>query len=320
VFLSAQSIALDLHARCVINLPASMGEKATRRSLLAMAVGGTFVHAQSPRWQFGFSLYGMKTVPVHQAIAHVAKVGYNSTELCLRAGWKTEPKFLTKTIRADIRKQLGDLGLALPSVMEIIGLGRPDGLKTNSERVRVAAEICHETSPGPPALIETTVGGGGPASWEDRKSAMAEELVGLAKVAEEMKTVLAIKAHSKTAMNLPERALWLANQADSKWVSLVYDYSHYLANGLDMRKTMEQIASRAAFVHIKDTAGRAPNHKFLLPGDGDIDYKAYARTLRDAGYRGPVIVEVSIDVFDQPGYDPLGAAQKVWDKVSPAFA
>ena len=200
-----------------------MPEKTTRRSVLAMAMGSGLIHAQSRRLQFGFSLYGMRTVPVREALAHLAKLGYKSTEICLRAGWNTEPKLLTKALRADIKRQLGDLGLALPSVMENIGLGRPDGLKMNAERVRVAAEICHETSPGPPALIETTVGGGAPAAWEERKNAMAEELVALAKTAEEMKTVLAIKAHSKNAMNLPERALWLADQAKSKWVSLVYD-------------------------------------------------------------------------------------------------
>jgi sugar phosphate isomerase/epimerase len=58
-----------------------------------------------------------------------------------------------------------------------------------------------------------------------------------------------------------------------------------------------------------------------LPGDGDIDYKgSYVPTLKALGYRGPVVVEVSVDVFDQPGYDPVKAAEHVWAKVSPAFA
>jgi hypothetical protein len=32
-----------------------------------------------------------------------------------------------------------------------------------------------------------------------------------------------------------------------------------------------------------------------------------------------VLVEVSVDVFDLPGYDPVAAAQRVWNRVSPAF-
>ena len=291
----------------------------TRRKAIALAGAGVLARAQSRPFQFGFSLYGMRSLPYREGLEHVARIGYKSTELCLRPGWNTEPKLLTKADRAEIRKRISDLGLTLPSVMENMGLARAGGnVQANLERLRAAAEVCYETSPGPPALIETTVGGR-VGTWDDIKSAMADELGAWAKTAEQLKVTLAIKAHSKTAMNLPERIVWLADQVKSPWIRMVYDYSHFVANSLDMRKTMEQVASRAAFVHIKDTQGRAPSHKFLLPGDGDIDYKTYVKTLAEVGYRGPVIVEVSVDVFDLPGYDPVAAARRVWDRVSPAF-
>jgi sugar phosphate isomerase/epimerase len=297
-----------------------MSDSITRRSALAMAAGSILAGAESPRLLFGFSLYGMKTVPVLEAIGQCARIGYKAVELCLRAGWATEPKLLTKADRTDIRKRIADLGLALPSVMENIPLGRPGGVRpANLDRLRAAAEICYEASPGPPALIETTVGGR-PANWEQAKNAMADELGAWAKTLEQLKTTLAIKAHSKNAMNLPERALWMVDQVKSPWVKLVYDYSHYQVNGLDMRKTMEQVASRAVFAHIKDSTGTGENFRFLLPGDGHVDYKAYVKALLGVGYRGPVLVEVSVDVFDQPNYDPLAAARHVWEKVSPAFA
>jgi sugar phosphate isomerase/epimerase len=262
----------------------------------------------------------MKTLPWREGLAHVARIGYKCTELCLRAGWDTEPKLLTKADRAEIRKRTGDLGLELSSVMENLGLGRPGGNRdANLERLRAAAEVCYECSPGRPALIETTVGGR-PDAWEDIKGAMADELAAWVTKAREMKVTLAIKAHSKTAMNRPERLLWLASQISNSDLKFVYDYSHFAAFGLDMRNTMEQIVPRAVFVHIKDTLGSAPNHHFVLPGDGPVDFKPYVRNLVDLGYRGPVIVEVSVDVFDQPGYDPVKAAEHVWQKVSPAFA
>jgi len=50
-----------------------------------------------------------------------------------------------------------------------------------------------------------------------------------------------------------------------------------------------------------------------------VDFKAYAKNLIELGYRGPVVVEVSVDVFDQPGYYPVKAAEHVWERVSPAF-
>ena len=288
----------------------------TRRSLLGWGAAFPLLHAQS-RLQLGFSLYGMRSIPYSEALGHVARIGYKSTELCLRAGWNTEPKLLSPSDRVAIRKRIADLGLVLPSVMENLGLGRPDGTAANLERLRNAAEICHETSPGPPALIETTVGGR-PGTWDQVKSAMAGELAAWANTAAELKTTVAVKAHSKTAMNLPERLLWLVDQVKSPWIRTVYDYSHFAANGLEMRQTMEQVARDAVFVHIKDTDGRAPDHKFLLPGER-FDYNSYVKLLTATGYRGPVLVEVSVDVFDLPGYDPVVAAQRVWDRVSPAF-
>jgi sugar phosphate isomerase/epimerase len=297
-----------------------MSNLMTRRSALALAAGTTLLRAQKPvHLQFGFSLYGMKTVPYRQALDHVAKTGYKLTELCLRPGWNTEPKLLTKADRAEIRKRIGDLGLTLSSAMEDMQLGRPDGLKVNLERLKAAAEVCHECSPGAPALLETTVGGR-VGTWDDIKAAMADEIGNYGKTLEQLNLMLAIKAHSKNAMNLPDRLLWLADQAKSPQVKVVYDFSHFHANGLDMKATMEQVAPRAIFVHIKDCEGRAPNHKFLLPGDGDVDYKTYVKTLTGAGYRGPVLVEVSVDVYNLPGYDPMAAVTHVWEKVSPAFA
>jgi len=33
------------------------------------------------------------------------------------------------------------------------------------------------------------------------------------------------------------------------------------------------------------TRGTAPNHRFVLPGDGPVDFKVYARNLIELGYR-----------------------------------
>jgi len=261
----------------------------------------------------------MQKIPVRDGLGHVARSGYKATELCLRSGWNTEPKLLTKTDRSDIRKRIQDLGLTLPSVMENLLLGRPGGVQANLDHLRAAAEICHECSPGPPALIETTIGGR-PAVWDETKNAMADELAAFAKALEGLHTTLAIKAHSKLAMSVPDRLLWMMGQVNSPWIKMVYDYSHFAAFGLDMEKTMREVASRAVFVHIKDTIGLAPNHRFVLPGDGPVDFKVYTKALAASGYRGPVVVEVSVDVYNQPGYDGVAAAQHVWEKVSGAFA
>src|SRR5262245_44664669 len=125
----------------------------TRRSFVAAAAGSTLVRAQSRRLTFGFSLYGMKTLPWREGLGQVSRIGQQATEVCLGPGWDTEPKLLTKADRAEIRKRTGDLGLALSSVMENLALSRPNNADANGERLRAAAEVCYECSPGAPALI-----------------------------------------------------------------------------------------------------------------------------------------------------------------------
>jgi len=291
----------------------------TRRSLLAMVAAAAAAPAQSRPFTFGFSLYGMKALPWREGLGHVARIGYDSSELIVSRGWDTESRLVSRETMGEIRQRAADLGLRLPSVMEFLPIGQPGERDSNLERIRRAAEICYEASPNPPALIETNTGGKF-GTWDDVKDAMADELAVWTRLADELEVTIALKAHSMLAMNLPERAIWLIDQVKHPRIQLVYDYSHFMPYGLGMRETMEQMIPRTAFIHIKDTIGKSPDHRFVLPGDGGVDYREFRKNLTDLGYTGDVSVEVSAHVFNQPGYDPVAAAEHVWEKVSPAFA
>jgi sugar phosphate isomerase/epimerase len=283
--------------------------------------------AQSRKPLLGFSYYGMRTIPVREAISHIAKIGYKALELTLMPTWQTEPKLLSKTDRAEIRKQIGDLGLALSSVQESLQLAEPNTLgnpnytkKEKLERLRAAAAVAHELSPGAPALIETAVGGR-TAAWEETKREMADELGEWAKTLEPLKTVLAIKGFVGSVVDRPERVLWMLDQVKSPWIRGGYDYSHFKLLGLGLRESMLPLASHLVFMHVKDSVGTPEKYRFLLPGDsGEINYKEYAQIVGEIGYRGPVMVEVSVHVSGQPGYDGVAAAKHSFDNLAPFFA
>jgi sugar phosphate isomerase/epimerase len=57
----------------------------------------------------------------------------------------------------------------------------------------------------------------------------------------------------------------------------------------------------------------------LLPGAGRTDYVALFRLFRSTGYRGPIVVEVSTQIFSKPGYDPVVAAGKSFAALSRAM-
>ena len=52
--------------------------------------------SQSSKPLLGFKQYGMKRIPVRDAISQIAKIGYKSLSLTLMPSWDTEPKLLSK--------------------------------------------------------------------------------------------------------------------------------------------------------------------------------------------------------------------------------
>ena len=289
-------------------------------AVLGAMIPPALVEGRRGQYQLGYGLYGMRTLPHMEALGHVARIGYRHVELTLRPGWDTEPRLLTRISRAAIRRRINDLGLTLVDVMEGMQPASPNAtVAANLERLRAAAEVAHECSPGPPALIQSPLGGR-PGTFMERRKAMAEELATWAAKLDELDVTFCIKPHSKQAMSRPEDLLWMVEQVNHPRLKGVYDYGHFMAFGLDLKTTIRQVAPHARFVHIKDAVGSAPDHRFVLPGDGGVDYREYLQTMAAAGYRGPIVVEVSVDVFDQARYDPIVTAQSVWDRLSSVFA
>jgi sugar phosphate isomerase/epimerase len=87
-----------------------------------------------------------------------------------------------------------------------------------------------------------------------------------------------------------------------------------------MEEVVAQLAPHSAHTHVKDERGRAPDHEFLIPGEGEMDYPGYLRAMERAGYAGHIVVEISLMVQRRPGYDPLAAATRSYNVLRRAFA
>jgi sugar phosphate isomerase/epimerase len=279
--------------------------------------------ADAPRKTgLGFSLYGMKTIPIPAALKALMEIGYDCTELPVMPDWPADSAKLTAAARREIKDQLAQRGLNLTALMENLPLLGDDAQhRANIDRLKRAAAIARDLAPGdgnPAPLIETILGGKA-GEFETVKNRLVERLREWAKVAAEAEIVVAVKAHIGNATQQPMQLLWLLENVSSRWLKAAYDYSHFQLQDLPMKETIDTLIPASAFVHVKDTEHAQGKRGFLLPGEGTIDYVQMFKLLAASTYPGDVVVEVSSQVSNKPGYDALAAASKCYNHLADAF-
>jgi sugar phosphate isomerase/epimerase len=268
----------------------------TRRVLLSLL-------AAREQWPFGFSFKGFPNWPLPKAFALTARLGYTGVELF-------EP---AKLDAREVRQLSKNHKLPVLSIMEDLRLtgDESENLSRLERSLKLAAEI------GKP-IVETVVGAK-PADWPALRPQFLDRLKAWSRLAEKYKVIVAIKAHIGSALHLPEHAVGLCQEINSAYLHINYDYSHFQLQGLRLEDTLNTARPHIAMIHIKDWTGTPEKYRFALPGEGSIDYTHYASLLRGLKYTGPIVVEVSTHVLQQPGYNPESAARFVAENVLPKF-
>lgn len=271
------------------------------------------------RISLGHSLYGMQTLPLAEAIAQCAKIGFRNVELVVDPGFHCDPAKLSAPARTALRQQLAATGLGVSALMRNLKLFGGLTVAENLEAIKQAAGVAHDVSPDALPPVETTLGSK-PEEWETLRHPMVDRLGEWAAAAESAGIGLVVKAHMNNAVDTPEKLLWLLEQVKSPALAATYDYSHFAAHGLTIDATWATLAPRTKFIHVKDTRTEAGKSVFLLPGEAHFDYPHLFRLVADSGYVGPVVSEVSSMIFRQPGYDPIVTAQKCHEVLARALA
>jgi inosose dehydratase len=268
-----------------------------------------------------FSTWGMQKTPIDVAVAHCAKLGFDGLELTVKPGWPTDAAHMDAAERKRIRKLYDDHNIALCGLSGNTPLlvGNADLARKNLDVFKTYLELAAEFQRPGERLSVSTTSAGKPEDWETEKQRLVEYFGELATRAEELGVIVGVEPHVDQALCRPEQASWIVEQVDSPGLRLLFDISHFNVQGDPMERVIDQLARYAAHTHVKDERGIAPDHQFLIPGEGDMDYVNYLRWMERAGYSGYVAVEISLMVQARPDYDALAAATRSYAVVSRAF-
>jgi inosose dehydratase len=279
-----------------------------------------------PAWSAGpahctlsIGTYSTRGVPLEKAIALVAETGYDGIEIAVQPGYDGEPAKMPPARRREVRKRLADTRLRLTGLMEqLYPTADAAQHKAGLDRLRRVTELAHDLAPDEPPLVQTVLGGG---TWNEKKDLFRNRLGDWLPIFKEAKIVLAIKPHRAGAMSRPDEAIALIRQlGDSPHLRLVYDYSHYAFRDLPLDATVRTALPYTADVALKDAVRQGDKVVFAMPGvSGTFDYAQLLRLFFEGGYRGAFCCEVSAQVFNQPGYDPVAAVKTCYQTMARAF-
>lgn len=269
-----------------------------------------------------YSTWGMPGVPIDIAVAHCAATGYDGLELTVIPGWTTDAATLDAPARRHIRKLYDDHHLALCGLSGNTPLLATDPAEQIEDMARfrgyldLAAEL---QKPGEHLTVSTT-SGGKPKDWDENRGRLVDCFGKLADHARQAGVIVGMEPHVGAALHRPDHVLWLLEQVDSPALGIHFDISHFNVQGMDMETVITQLTPYSTHTHIKDERGIAPDHEFLIPGEGEMDYPRYLRAMERAGYTGHIVIEISLMVQSRPHYDPLATATRSYDVLSQAFA
>ena len=271
--------------------------------------------------RIGYSTWGMREVPIEEALPAIAGIGYQGVELSVAPGWITELYTLDAAKRARIRELLAGHGLVLTSVIRNASMVEedPDKNAANLQSLRDAIDLAAELTQPDEVSVMTSHLGGRAEDWEDKRDIAVERLLDLAHYAAKRDVVIAVEIHCGSMLNLPERVHWLFERVDHPNVRLNFDISHMEVMGIGIDESVPALAPYSVHTHVKDQRGLHPEFEFLTPGEGPFDFVHYLKAMQAAGYNGFITAEVSVMVQRRPGYDPFFHAQLAYWTLRKAF-
>jgi len=216
------------------------------------------------------------------AMQHLAWAGYDGIELAAIKG-------MCEHLNLDSwREQMRPIQeLAKQYELELLAI---EEAALDEPRLLTAFQACAEI--GIPVV---NIGPGGKAGDEDSLRASIELMGKLAARAAGYGVTLCVKAHVGAAIYSTPTTLRAMAEISSPGFGIDMDPSHIYRAGEDPVEALRQVVRGVKHIHIRDCVPRegGPGAPELQAcGRGNIDLFGYVRVLAEAGYQGPVDLEI----------------------------
>jgi len=224
-----------------------------------------------------FGGYDMAT-----AFKHLAMAGYDGIEISAIDGMS---EHLVLERWQEIVPQIKQLSKEYN--LELLAMEQP-----SQDPVKMELAFQAAVEAGIPVV---NCGPGGKTGDEASLQQSIDSIGKLSQMAEKYGVTLCVKAHVGAAIYNTPTTLQLMNAITSPAFGIDMDPSHIYRSGENPVEAIQAVVSRVKHVHIRDCKGRQQNPgkpEDQANGRGDIDLLGYVRVLHQAGYNGPLNLEV----------------------------
>lgn len=243
----------------------------------------------------GVITHSFRTPDWREQIRIAQRIGADGVQL-YDIGTELDPANLSKSGREEVKQFVAAHGLEISGICgdEGLGFAHPETVEKAMMRARQFLELAVDLGPG----IVTTHIGTIPddpehIAWRTMQSSLEE----VGAYADKIGACFA----TETGPEEPALMVKFFKTLKTHAVKVNYDPANLTMGGFDAVKGVYELGDYIVHTHAKDGKVGGPEVAF---GEGDVDWPAYLKALRDVGYEGYFAIE------RECGDDPIGDVKK----------
>ncbi len=243
--------------------------------------------------EIGCSTICFRKLSVDLALARIGSLGFRTADIGMVAGFcpHYDPYASTEAEDEKLAEMVRDTSLSISTLN--VGRGALND-PSQKEEQKVFVQRCLDLARALGCYAVTMQPGRPPmGKWDKDARSVAVDLSELGEYADGLGLMLTIEApHRGTLVTRVEEAKALLDMTESENVYVALDTSHVMRGGMQPSKAVELLADRVGHVHLRDALG---DDILVTPGEGEVDYLSFHRSLVDAGYDHAAILELEYE-------------------------